>query len=129
MIKKFYLSLLFLLSFLPAMASDDLYPFESSVQKEQFTKLTQEVRCLVCQNQAISDSNAPFASDLRAEIYRLINQKKTDEEIKTYLSHRYGDYILLDPAVSKQTWLLWTSPILLIIIGAIALTRTVRNKS
>ncbi len=129
MIKKFYLSILLTLSFLPAMASDDLYPFESSVQKEQFTKLTQEVRCLVCQNQAISDSNAPFASDLRAEIYRLINQKKSNEEIKTYLSHRYGDYVLLDPTVSKQTWLLWTSPILLIIIGAIVLTRTVRNKS
>lgn len=127
MIKKACLSLFLVFWILPVVAGDDVYPFESSTQKNQFSKLTQEVRCLVCQNQAISDSNAPFAADLRSEIYHLIIQNKTNEEIKQHLTQRYGEYVLLEPSVAKQTWILWASPILLLIIGMIVLSRTVRK--
>ncbi len=127
MIKKAYLSLFLVFWILPIIAGDDLYPFESNTQKNQFSKLTQEVRCLVCQNQAISDSNAPFAADLRSEIYHLIIQKKTNDEIKQHLTRRYGEYVLLEPSVVKQTWILWASPLLLLLVGVIVLSRTVRK--
>lgn len=127
MIKNLLLPLFLIIWILPVIAGDDLYPFASTIQKNQFSKLTQEVRCLVCQNQAISDSNAPFAADLRSEIYRLIIQDKTDEEIKQHLTQRYGEYVLLEPSVAKQTWILWASPIMLLMVGMIVLSSTVRK--
>ncbi len=127
MIKNSYLSFILFFWLLPSLAGNDLYPFDSNAQKDQFTKLTQEVRCLVCQNQAISESNAPLAADLRAEIYHLILQNKSSEDIKHHLTNRYGDYVLLEPAMNKHTWLLWGSPVLLLIIGIIVLSRTVRK--
>lgn len=126
--KKLSLCLIMLLLFLPAMANNDLYPFESQIQKEQFTKLTQEIRCLVCQNQAISDSNAAFASDLRSEVYHLILQNKSNKEVKDYLTQRYGEYVLFEPAMTKKTGVLWAFPVMLLIVGMLVIFRTVRNK-
>ncbi len=109
------LSLLFWLS--TGFAVADLYPFESADEHAQFSRLTQEVRCLVCQNQSIADSNAGFAEDLRAEVYRLVRQHQTDQGIKAHLQHRYGAYVLFNPPLSRYTWVLWLAPIVLLLLG------------
>lgn len=86
--------------------------FALSVNDEiRFNHLTQEIRCLVCQNQNIADSNAPLASDLRKKIHHMIIEKKSDHEIKEYLVSRYGEYILLKPRLIRMTFLLWFFPI------------------
>jgi cytochrome c-type biogenesis protein CcmH len=113
---------------LSAQAAQELYPFSAQTQREQFTQLTQEVRCLVCQNQAIADSNAPFANDLRAELYTLIQQHKTTEEIKATLTQRYGAYVLFQPPVVKQTWLLWLAPLLMLLVGVGVLYQQLRKR-
>lgn len=113
--------------FLTAYAAQELYPFDSAAESAQFSALTAEIRCLVCQNQAISDSNAPFAADLRAEIYTLVKAHKTTPEIKQHLTQRYGDYVLLQPPVAKQTTVLWLAPFLLLFIGLAVLYRAVKK--
>lgn len=79
-------------------------------ENERFLALTKEIRCVVCQNQSISDSNAPLAKDLREKVYVLVEEKKSNEEIKNYLVKRYGEFILLKPRFNKLTLLLWAFP-------------------
>jgi len=116
-IKKF-LAISFLLFSLTATAAHDLYPFTQPEQRQRFTALTSEVRCLVCQNQSIADSNAPLARDLREQVYRLIDAGKSNAQVKKFLLSRYGDYVLFKPRVSSLTWLLWLLPLILLLIGA-----------
>lgn len=99
------------------IAAVDLYPFDTQKESTQFSRLTQEVRCLVCQNQSIADSNAAFAADLRAEVYRLVKQHENDQAIKVYLEQRYGSYILFNPPLASQTWVLWLAPLGFVLLG------------
>ena len=80
-------------------------------------KLETELRCLVCQNQTLADSNASLADDLRREVRELALAGKSDEEIKSYLVARYGDFVLYKPPVQANTWLLWFGPFALLIGG------------
>jgi cytochrome c-type biogenesis protein CcmH len=73
-------------------------------------KISKELRCLVCQNETLADSHADLAKDLRREVRELINQGKTDEQIKVHLTQRYGDFVLYKPRVNAKTWLLWFGP-------------------
>jgi cytochrome c-type biogenesis protein CcmH len=82
-------------------------------------KLEEELRCLVCQNQSLADSNAPLAEDLRREVRALAVAGKNDDEIKQFLVARYGDFVLYDPPVKRITWLLWFGPFALLAIGAV----------
>lgn len=91
-------------------SAEAVYPFSNINDESRFQDLSREVRCVVCQYQNIADSNAPLAKDLRRKIYMLIQDKKTDEEIKTYLQKRYGEFILLEPNINKFTMLLWAFP-------------------
>ena len=88
--------------------------------------LEADLRCLVCQNQTLADSNAPLAEDLRREVRTLALSGKTDAEIRTFLVARYGDFVLYDPPVKESTWLLWFGPFLLLGGGAIAWLAIVR---
>ena len=81
-------------------------------------KLESELRCLVCQNQTLADSDASLAGDLRREVRALAVAGKTDAEIKDYLVARYGDFVLYSPPVKALTWLLWFGPLLLLVGGA-----------
>ncbi|MGE5089162.1 MAG: cytochrome c-type biogenesis protein [Candidatus Levyibacteriota bacterium] len=81
-------------------------------------KLESELRCLVCQNQTLADSNADLAADLRKEVRELAMSGKTDDEIKQYLVARYGDFVLYKPPVKPTTWLLWFGPFAMLGIGA-----------
>jgi len=107
-------------------ATQELYPFTSAKDATRFQNITKEIRCVVCQNQNIADSNAPLANDLRAKIYQMILDKKSSKEIKTYLVKRYGEFILLRPRVNKATIFLWSFPFLAFIFTLIFLRRTCR---
>jgi cytochrome c-type biogenesis protein CcmH len=83
--------------------------------------LAEELRCLVCQNQTLADSQADLAADLRQEIRELMQKGQSDEQIKRYLVARYGDFVLYRPPLKPTTWLLWFGPALLLIGGLTAL--------
>lgn len=103
--------------FLPSFsqASADIYHFNSDQATQRFQHLTQELRCLVCQNQSLADSDAGLAKDLRDKIYGLIQEGKTDEQIRAFLVSRYGRFILFSPPLTTSTLLLWGFPALLLI--------------
>jgi cytochrome c-type biogenesis protein CcmH len=82
-------------------------------------KLEEELRCLVCQNQSLADSNAPLAEDLRREVRALAKEGKSDEQIKEFLVTRYGDFVLYRPPVKSTTWLLWFGPFVLLAGGVL----------
>lgn len=88
-----------------------VYALEASEQA-RFQSLVKEIRCVVCQNQSIADSNAPLANDLREKIYLMVAEKKSNVEVKEYLAKRYGEFILLEPRFNKLTSLLWLFPFL-----------------
>ena len=110
----------------PALA-EDLYPFASPRQQAQFDHLLRELRCLVCQNQDLSDSNAPLALDLRQQVYEMVNQGQSDGEIRNYLTDRYGDFILFKPPVKALTALLWFGPLAFLLLGFLIFWRSARR--
>ena len=107
----------------------ELIDFDSPEQEQRFRELATELRCLVCQNQSLADSDAGLAKDLRDEVLRLMREGLSDEEIKAYLASRYGDFVLYRPPVKPATWPLWFGPIVLLLIAAAALVYTVRRRS
>ncbi len=113
---KFLLLLIILLA-TNAFASSDIYTFANTEQQTRFAELTQQFRCLVCQNETLADSNAPLAQDLRGEIAGLIQQGKSDQQITDYLVQRYGNFVLFRPPFNPTTYLLWVGPFILLISG------------
>ena len=91
-------------------------------------KLESELRCLVCQNQTLADSDASLAGDLRREVRALAVAGKSDAEIKDYLVARYGDFVLYSPPVKTLTWLLWFGPLLLLVAGGLIWLAIVRRR-
>ena len=94
------------------IAMDGLTPEQEVLYQE----IVQEVRCLVCQNQSIAESNAELAKDLRIEISSQIKEGKTEQEIKDFLLNRYGDFVLYQPSFNKKTFFLWLSPLILLFL-------------
>ena len=93
-------------------------------------KIYKNIRCLACQGQSLNDSNSDFANDLKKVIKEKLNNNETDQEIYTYLTARYGDWILFDTPVKKSTLLLWFFPVFILVIGIFILyKRTVFEKS
>jgi len=111
-----------------ALAQEPLV-FDDPEQEARYNQLTLELRCLVCQNQNLADSDAPLAQDLREEIYEMMMAGQDNEQIKTFLVERYGDFVLYRPAMKGNTLALWLMPGVLLGIGAIALFFTVRNRN
>lgn len=91
--------------------------------------LSNELRCLVCQNSTLADSSAPLAEDLRNEIRTLMLEGKTDEEIKAYLVARYGDFVLYRPPMQANTALLWIGPFVILLIGAITMFVVLKKRN
>lgn len=94
-----------------------LYPLPTHKQEVQFTALLKELRCLVCQNQDLADSNASLAKDLRQQVYTMVQAGQSDQEIIHYLTERYGDFILFNPPLKSITLLLWWGPGLFLLMG------------
>jgi cytochrome c-type biogenesis protein CcmH len=91
--------------------------------------LSTELRCLVCQNTTLADSNAPLAEDLRNEIRTLMRDGKTDEEVTAYLVARYGDFVRYRPPVQANTALLWFGPFVILLIGVVVLFRVLKKQA
>jgi len=95
----------------------------------RMVRITSELRCLVCQNQTIADSNAGLAVDLRRETRELLKQGKSDAEVVDYMTARYGDFVLYRPPLRATTVLLWFGPALLLVVGGTVLVLTLRRRS
>ncbi|MEO7065972.1 MAG: cytochrome c-type biogenesis protein [Rhodanobacter sp.] len=93
-------------------------PFTSHAQELRFQHLIKELRCPMCQDESLADSNAPIARDLRNQVFRLMQKGQTDQQIKDYLVARYSNYVLYDPPLQPSTWLLWFGPIGILLGGA-----------
>lgn len=91
-------------------------------------QLASELRCLVCQNQTLADSNAPLAEDLRREVREMIAKNMSDREIIEFLVSRYGDFVLYRPPFKTTTVLLWAGPFVLVVGGGVALAVTLRRR-
>jgi cytochrome c-type biogenesis protein CcmH len=100
-----------------ALAVDTGPAFTDPAQQARYEHLIRELRCLVCQNQSIADSNASLASDLRREVREMILAGRSDDEIRAFMTERYGDFVLYKPPVAPRTWLLWLAPALLLLGG------------
>lgn len=103
--------------------------FSSAEQEARFKHLTMELRCTVCQNQNLADSDAPLAQDLRKVIHGMLVSGKGDEEIKAFMVDRYGDFVLYRPPVQGNTLALWVMPILFLLVGAVAVFVAVRKRN
>lgn len=112
-----------------AFANDTPVEFKNDADKQRFETLIEEIRCLVCQNQSLADSNAELAQDLRKEVYDMIMSGKDDNEITQFLVERYGDFVLYRPPLKENTWLLWFGPFLFLLIGSIAAIIIIRKQS
>ena len=114
-----------------AQVATDATPltFNDTAEEKRFHALVSELRCVMCQNQSLADSNAQIAHDLRREVLDLMNQDKSDAEIKRFLVDRYGEFVLYKPDVAGNTWLLWFGPALLLLAGAAIVFRIVRKRS
>jgi len=95
------------------------YPFASDTEEDRFRALAEELRCTVCQNQSLSDSDAPLARDLRRELFAMLQDGRSDFEIRQFMVERYGDYVLYRPPLAGHTMLLWAGPVVLL-IGSLA---------
>jgi cytochrome c-type biogenesis protein CcmH len=96
--------------------------------EQRLKALAEELRCLVCQNQTIADSNAALALDLRNQIRTQIAEGRSDEQIRDYMVERYGDFVLYRPPFKASTLALWLGPFLLLAVGAIVLVVVVRRR-
>ncbi|WP_131783271.1 cytochrome c-type biogenesis protein [Legionella gresilensis] len=114
----------FIFLWLPTISANTLYPLPTPKQSAQFEHLLKELRCLVCQNQDLADSNAVLAKDLRDQVYTMVNEGKSDTEIIQYLTARYGDFILFNPPVKTLTVVLWYGPIIFLALGFLIFWRT-----
>ena len=112
-----WLGILILLCAGASHAIDTAPAFADPVQQDRYEKLINELRCVQCRGQAIADSNVFLAADLRRQVRELMAAGKTDQEILTYMTDRYGEYVLYRPPVTSRTWLLWAAPGLLLLIA------------
>ena len=110
-----------------AYAGVDILEFDTPAQEERYKTLIQELRCLVCQNQNLADSNADLAKDLREQTYAMVSEGKSSDEIIDYMVTRYGDFVLYRPPVKPMTLMLWIGPFVLLILGVVLLLRIVRR--
>ena len=111
-----------------ANAAIDTYEFKDEGERARFRTLTEELRCPKCQNQNIADSNAPIATDLRREIFRMLEEGQSNAQIVDFLVLRYGDFVLYKPPVNARTYLLWYGPFVLLGLGALGLGVLLRRR-
>jgi len=127
-VTRIVVAMLFGLLALPLQAIDTEQDLPSPELQQRYDRLINELRCLVCQNQSIADSNAGLATDLRREVHSMLLAGKTDAEILKFMTDRYGDFVLYRPPFVRRTLLLWLAPALLLGIGMLVAVRVVRGR-
>jgi cytochrome c-type biogenesis protein CcmH len=105
------------------------HDFQSLEQEQSYQTLISELRCLVCQNQTIADSNADLAKDLRRQVYEMLQQGQSQQQIADFMTERYGDFVLYNPNFNLKTGLLWLGPALFLLIGLVAVLLFARKKT
>ena len=112
-----------------AQVKGDVAPpaFRDQFEEQRFRQLTHELRCVMCQNQSLADSNAEIARDLRNEVLVLMRQGKTDSEIRDFMVARYGEFVLYKPRLEGSTLLLWFAPLVLVLAGGVLVFVLVRR--
>jgi cytochrome c-type biogenesis protein CcmH len=111
-----------------AQAKVEVLSFDTPEHEQRYNKLIAELRCLVCQNQNLADSNAELAVDLRRKTYEMVSKDKSEKEIAAYMVDRYGDFVLYRPPLNRNTLLLWIGPFIILLIGVSLLIRTIRRR-
>jgi cytochrome c-type biogenesis protein CcmH len=128
MYPKIKLMALLLLLAAPLLAQEPLV-FKDDAQEMRFNDLTLELRCLVCQNQNLADSDAQLAQDLRREIYEMMMAGQSNDQIKAFMVDRYGDFVLYRPPMQGNTLALWILPIFLLFGGAVVVFLVIRSRN
>ncbi len=124
--KHWLLVLLFLVSTL-GFAIDD-HQLADPEQQKAYELIISELRCLVCQNQTIADSNAELAADLRRQVYEMLQQGKSKDDIVQFMTDRYGDFVLYNPPLQIKTALIWLGQIAFLLTGLIMISWIIRRK-
>lgn len=119
--------LMLLAAFSSAWAIDPM-KFDDPAEEVRFQTLLRELRCLQCQNQTLADSDADIARQLRVEIYRMMGEGQNDDQIKDFLTARYGDFVLYKPPVKSGTWLLWFGPFVILLGAGVVLWLHLRSR-
>jgi cytochrome c-type biogenesis protein CcmH len=117
-----------LIGAMPALAKVEVRQFDSPEQEARYEKMVSELRCLVCQNQNLADSNAELAVDMRRKTYEMVKQDKSEKEIAAFMVERYGDFVLYRPPLNSNTLLLWIGPFIILAVGVTLLIRTIQKR-
>lgn len=112
-----------------AAQATEIRNFDDPAKQQSYENLIKELRCLVCQNQSLADSDADLAKDLRDEVYGIIQSGKNEQEAAQFLVDRYGDFVLYRPPLKANTTLLWVGPFLLLAAGIVFLVRQAKRRS
>ena len=127
--KRIALAIALLFVGLHAAYAIDPLPFKDRAEEVRFQNLTRQLRCLVCQNQDLADSDADLAKDLRRQVFEMMQSGKSDDQIKQYMVSLYNDFVLYDPPLHAGTWLLWFGPFVLLALGAFVVLRILRQRT
>jgi len=127
--KRGFILLIGLFLTLSAVAGTEQFEFETSEQEARFISLSTELRCLVCQNQSLADSNAGLAQDLREEVYKLLKEGQTNQQIIDFLVSRYGDFVLYDPPLNLGTLMLWFGPLFILIFAGVVVFGMIKKQA
>jgi cytochrome c-type biogenesis protein CcmH len=129
MMKQIFLATLITLSLGSVFARDAVPLADDPVTEQRLISISEEMRCLVCQNESLAGSRSDLANDLRREIRILISEGKSDDQIRSFMVERYGDFVLYRPPVKPVTWLLWIGPFVILGIGIAGLLVYLRRRN
>lgn len=118
-----FLFIIFVFGIVPAHAAED------PALEQRVQRISEELRCLVCQNQSLADSHAELAIDLKNQVREKLKQGASEKDVITFMTERYGDFVLYRPPVKATTWLLWFGPGLLMVAGLVALFMRLRQRA
>lgn len=125
---KYFLIISVLLLSIAVQAAEDNFAFDTPAQRAQFLALTAELRCPMCQNQNIADSDAMIAHDMRRKVYTLLKQGKSEQDVIDYMKARYGDFVHYQPPVTAATMWLWAAPLLFVLFAFIVVITRKNSK-
>lgn len=129
MMKQIFLATLIALSLGGVFAKDAVPLADDPVTEQRLISISEEMRCLVCQNESLAGSRSDLANDLRREIRILISEGKSDDQIRSFMVERYGDFVLYRPPVKPVTWLLWIGPFVILGVGIAGLLMYLRRRN
>jgi cytochrome c-type biogenesis protein CcmH len=113
-----------------AADSVDVYgELENPALQSRYEHITRDLRCLVCQNESIADSNVELAADLRRQVREMLVAGKSDDAIFQFMTDRYGDFVRFNPPLTPKTWLIWGAPFIMVVVGAIVVLRVARQRA